>query len=123
MRVHDWERHTSNRTKSTTLELWIILAEIHLSLMSMPTAESGFRSWSSVFRDVAFLHGPDAGAVLLNLGCASGHPSFEMSFPFTVQVLAQFDLLKNLLMTNAPGHPSFEMSCSLTVQVPAQLVY
>merc|ERR1739845_326651 len=32
---------------------------------------------------------------LLNLGCATGHPSFVMSCSFTNQVLAQLDLLKN----------------------------
>jgi adenosylhomocysteinase len=32
---------------------------------------------------------------LVNLGCASGHPSFVMSNSFTNQVLAQIDLWKN----------------------------
>ncbi len=32
---------------------------------------------------------------LLNLGCATGHPSFVMSASFTNQVLAQLDLLQN----------------------------
>merc|ERR1740117_2229431 len=32
---------------------------------------------------------------LLNLGCATGHPSFVMSCSFTTQVLGQLDLLKN----------------------------
>merc|ERR1712061_163782 len=32
---------------------------------------------------------------LLNLGCATGHPSFVMSCSFTNQVLAQIDLVKN----------------------------
>jgi len=32
---------------------------------------------------------------LLNLGCATGHPSFVMSASFTNQVLAQIDLAKN----------------------------
>jgi adenosylhomocysteinase len=32
---------------------------------------------------------------LLNLGCATGHPSFVMSASFTNQVLAQIDLWKN----------------------------
>merc|ERR1712222_172517 len=31
----------------------------------------------------------------LNLGCATGHPSFVMSCSFTNQALAQLDLLKN----------------------------
>src|SRR5690606_15106625 len=32
---------------------------------------------------------------LLNLGCATGHPSFVMSASFTNQVLAQLDLWEN----------------------------
>ena len=32
---------------------------------------------------------------LVNLGCATGHPSFVMSSSFTNQVLAQIDLVKN----------------------------
>merc|ERR1712232_1256837 len=35
-----------------------------------------------------------ASGRLLNLGCATGHPSFVMSCSFTNQVLAQVDLLK-----------------------------
>jgi len=31
----------------------------------------------------------------LNLGCATGHPSFVMSCSFTNQALAQLDLLAN----------------------------
>merc|ERR1712188_332412 len=37
-----------------------------------------------------------ASGRLLNLGCATGHPSFVMSCSFTNQVLAQLDLLKKL---------------------------
>merc|ERR1712025_1246749 len=36
-----------------------------------------------------------ASGRLLNLGCATGHPSFVMSCSFTNQVLSQLDLLKN----------------------------
>jgi adenosylhomocysteinase len=32
---------------------------------------------------------------LVNLGCATGHPSFVMSCSFTNQVLAQMELWKN----------------------------
>merc|ERR1712070_223249 len=38
-----------------------------------------------------------AAGRLLNLGCATGHPSFVMSCSFTNQVLAQLDLLKAYL--------------------------
>merc|ERR1712076_157394 len=36
-----------------------------------------------------------AAGRLLNLGCATGHPSFVMSCSFTNQVLAQLDILMN----------------------------
>merc|ERR1712226_1665484 len=36
-----------------------------------------------------------AAGRLLNLGCATGHPSFVMSCSFTNQVLAQLDLHRN----------------------------
>merc|ERR1719272_855259 len=36
-----------------------------------------------------------ASGRLLNLGCATGHPSFVMSCSFTNQTLAQLDLLEN----------------------------
>merc|ERR1712151_1068153 len=36
-----------------------------------------------------------ASGRLLNLGCATGHPSFVMSCSFTNQTLAQLDILKN----------------------------
>ena len=58
-----------------------------------PTSKFGFRHWPPVLRDVVFLHSPDVGAVLLNLGCDTGHLSFEMSCSFTVQVQAQLVLL------------------------------
>merc|ERR1711945_9427 len=42
-----------------------------------------------------------ASGRLLNLGCATGHPSFVMSCSFTNQVLAQLDLLRNWKETKA----------------------
>merc|ERR1712048_386798 len=42
-----------------------------------------------------------ASGRLLNLGCATGHPSFVMSCSFTNQVLAQLDLLDNWKETKA----------------------
>merc|ERR1712006_65529 len=38
---------------------------------------------------------------LLNLGCATGHPSFVMSCSFTNQTMAQLDLLRNWKETKA----------------------
>ena len=46
-----------------------------------------------------------ASGRLLNLGGAPGHPSFEMSCSFTVQVLAQLDLLSNVMKTMAVTSP------------------
>merc|ERR1712232_1174741 len=42
-----------------------------------------------------------AAGRLLNLGCATGHPSFAMSCSFTNQTLAQLDLLRNWKETDA----------------------
>merc|ERR1712167_207042 len=42
-----------------------------------------------------------ASGRLLNLGCATGHPSFVMSCSFTNQTLAQLDLLNNTNVTKA----------------------
>merc|ERR1711861_76687 len=42
-----------------------------------------------------------AAGRLLNLGCATGHPSFVMSCSFSNQVLAQLDLLRNWKETKA----------------------
>merc|ERR1712166_1130331 len=42
-----------------------------------------------------------ASGRLLNLGCATGHPSFVMSCSFTNQTLAQLDLIKNWKTTKA----------------------
>lgn len=54
----------------------------------------------------AFLNGPTifllAEGRLVNLGCATGHPSFVMSNSFTNQTLAQLDLWKNK-DTYSPG--------------------
>merc|ERR1712029_1313344 len=42
-----------------------------------------------------------AAGRLLNLGCATGHPSFVMSCSFTNQILGQLDILKNWKETKA----------------------
>jgi len=41
-----------------------------------------------------------ASGRLLNLGCATGHPSFVMSCSFTNQTIAQLDLLDNWKKTD-----------------------
>ena len=51
-----------------------------------------------------------ASGRLVNLGCATGHPSFVMSASFTNQTLAQIDLWTNVSLINhlLEIHPSFD---------------
>ena len=46
-------------------------------------------------------HAVLASSRLLNLGYATDRPSFEMSCSFSDQVLAQLDILRNLMFSNA----------------------
>jgi adenosylhomocysteinase len=59
-------------------------------------------SWDEIKPQVHEVTMPDgkrlivlAEGRLVNLGCATGHPSFVMSFSFTNQVMAQMELWKN----------------------------
>jgi len=58
-----------------------------------------------------------ASGRLLNLGCATGHPSFVMSCSFTNQVLAQLDLLKNWKETKAYKNDVYLLPKSLDEKV------
>merc|ERR1711912_202830 len=58
-----------------------------------------------------------ASGRLLNLGCATGHPSFVMSCSFTNQVLAQLDLLKNWKETKAYGNDVYLLPKELDEKV------
>ena len=58
--------------------------------------------WENVKPQVDLVHLPNGRAIILlaegrlvNLGCATGHPSFVMSMSFTNQVLAQIELWTN----------------------------
>ncbi|MBW3659063.1 MAG: adenosylhomocysteinase, partial [Actinobacteria bacterium] len=58
--------------------------------------------WENVKPQVDLVHMPNGRAIILlaegrlvNLGCATGHPSFVMSMSFTNQVLAQIELWEN----------------------------
>ena len=44
---------------------------------------------------------------LVNLGCATGHPSFVMSNSFANQTLAQLDLWKNTRHATSPAFTPF----------------
>jgi len=60
-----------------------------------------------------------ASGRLLNLGCATGHPSFVMSCSFTNQVLAQLDLLKNWKETKAYKNDVYLLPKELDEKVAA----
>ena len=58
--------------------------------------------WDEIKPQVDMVTFPDGKKIivlakgrLVNLGCATGHPSFVMSASFTNQVLAQIELFKN----------------------------
>ena len=58
--------------------------------------------WENIKPQVDHIIFPDGKRIILlaegrlvNLGCATGHPSFVMSCSFTNQVLAQIELWKN----------------------------
>merc|ERR1711943_151515 len=60
-----------------------------------------------------------ASGRLLNLGCATGHPSFVMTCSFTNQVLAQLDLVKNWKETKAYKNDVYLLPKSLDEKVAA----
>ena len=58
--------------------------------------------WTNVKPQVDLVHLPNGRSIILlaegrlvNLGCATGHPSFVMSMSFTNQVIAQIELWQN----------------------------
>jgi|Transcript_14139 adenosylhomocysteinase len=60
-----------------------------------------------------------ASGRLMNLGCATGHPSFVMSCSFTNQVLGQLDLLNNWKTTKAYKNDVYLLPKSLDEKVAA----
>merc|ERR1712032_1008286 len=60
-----------------------------------------------------------AAGRLLNLGCATGHPSFVMSCSFTNQALAQLDLTKNWKETKAYKNDVYLLPKELDEKVAA----
>merc|ERR1711870_132576 len=60
-----------------------------------------------------------ASGRLVNLGCATGHPSFVMSCSFTNQVLAQLDLVRNWNETKAYKNDVYLLPKSLDEKVAA----
>lgn len=63
-----------------------------------------------------------ASGRLLNLGCATGHPSFVMSMSFTNQTIAQLDLLDNWKKTNILKRESrVAYTCDKVYNLPKEL--
>merc|ERR1711906_94811 len=60
-----------------------------------------------------------ASGRLMNLGCATGHPSFVMSCSFTNQVLGQLDLLKNWKETKGYKNDVYLLPKALDEKVAA----
>merc|ERR1711948_240528 len=60
-----------------------------------------------------------ASGRLVNLGCATGHPSFVMSCSFTNQVLAQLDLVRNWKETKAYKNDVYLLPKALDEKVAA----
>merc|ERR1712010_408860 len=60
-----------------------------------------------------------AAGRLLNLGCATGHPSFVMPCSFTNQVLAQLDLNRNFTTDKAYKNDVYLLPKSLDEKVAA----
>merc|ERR1719207_435658 len=60
-----------------------------------------------------------ASGRLLNLGCATGHPSFVMSCSFTNQVLAQLDLNRNFTTDKKYKNDVYLLPKSLDEKVAA----
>jgi len=60
-----------------------------------------------------------ASGRLLNLGCATGHPSFVMSCSFTNQMLAQIDLNRNYTTDKAYKNDVYLLSKQLDEKVAA----
>merc|ERR1712160_25133 len=60
-----------------------------------------------------------ASGRLLNLGCATGHPSFVMSCSFTNQVLAQLDLNRNWTTGKAYKNDVYLLAKALDEKVAA----
>merc|ERR1712157_649246 len=60
-----------------------------------------------------------ASGRLLNLGCATGHPSFVMSCSFTNQVLAQLDLNRNYTTTKKYKNEVYLLPKALDEKVAA----
>merc|ERR1712007_309088 len=59
-----------------------------------------------------------AAGRLLNLGCATGHPSFVMSCSFTNQVLGQLDLLRNTKENGGYKNDVYLLPKALDEKVP-----
>ena len=87
--------HFDNEIEMAALEAMVLTGEVEKIEIKPQVHEWRFKNTT---------HGPNGGGHsiiilaegrLVNLGCATGHPSFVMSNSFTNQVMAQMELHKN----------------------------
>jgi adenosylhomocysteinase len=80
--------HFDNEIDMAGLEKWVREGKVEKILIKPQVHEYKFKDTG---RSIIIL----AEGRLVNLGCATGHPSFVMSASFTNQVMAQIELHKN----------------------------
>jgi len=79
--------HFDNEIQVSRLESWPNIRKTVIKDSSCPVARYTYEDGHSIYLL--------AEGRLVNLGCATGHPSFVMSNSFTNQTLAQIDIARN----------------------------
>ena len=79
--------HFDNEIQVSRLETWPNIKKLQIKDSSCPVTRYTYEDGHSIYLL--------AEGRLVNLGCATGHPSFVMSNSFTNQTLAQIDIARN----------------------------
>ena len=79
--------HFDNEIQVARLETWPNIQKVQIKDSSCPVSRYTYEDGHSIYLL--------AEGRLVNLGCATGHPSFVMSNSFTNQTLAQIDIARN----------------------------
>ncbi|MBE6403378.1 MAG: adenosylhomocysteinase [Lentisphaeria bacterium] len=79
--------HFDNEIQVARLEAWPNIKKVQIKDNSCPVTRYTYEDGHSIYLL--------AEGRLVNLGCATGHPSFVMSNSFTNQTLAQIDIARN----------------------------
>ena len=79
--------HFDNEIQVASLEAWPNIKKVQIKDNSCPVTRYTYEDGHSIYLL--------AEGRLVNLGCATGHPSFVMSNSFTNQTLAQIDIARN----------------------------